>query len=178
VDERTELDDLGAAPLLGVQTGTQVRLFLDSYGPAEAVRGHYLYADSLDASDDQPMIVAADPWHVSLNVMPGMDGPHFRTLAITLTSTDVLPSAPTVHLCIPDATVGCADDLAFQQTFLPTGAMTWTTTFKAIPGGELPHYGILSIRAPGVGERLRWFQTLGGAGPIHRPGLTPMRDAP
>ncbi|MEW5987785.1 MAG: hypothetical protein AB1791_14215, partial [Chloroflexota bacterium] len=172
----TPPDGLGEITLLGLQANDEVYVQADRYTTADWDGGRY--SGRFDASgDNETLVITEDTWPTSLNVGYALEGPVLTTMVITLTSPVDLPTAPTVQLCVPSAEVGCADD-NWQQTLSHTGAITWTATIVAPPNTELPHYGLLHIEAPGVGNLLRWFQAAGGVGPGHIDGDAPLRDGP
>jgi len=186
VGARDDPAALGDAPLLGVQPDSDLHLFIERYGPRGAPLVRYRHTENLGAdpaaAKGRTITATVDGWPVSLNIAPVMEGPRLRALTLTLTSGVSLPVSPTVQLCIPDDTVGCPADGAWRATFAAgnamTGTATLTATLTATPDGEIPHYGVLHVDAPGAGHLLRWYQAPGGVGPAHMFGEAPLRDGP
>lgn len=174
VGPRRSPGDLGTITLLGGQRNSQVRVFIDRYGPAGAAAGRFVYAapDSIG-----PILEAIPfPWRASLDVDYEMTGPVLTSMTVALISLDPLSAAPVAQVCTPAAGIGCPDTPAWRKTMVQSGPMTWTAAFTAEPGMALPHRGIIRVEAPGVGELVRWFQDGGGVGPAHIFAEAPLRD--
>jgi hypothetical protein len=96
-------------------------------------------------------------------------------MTVVLTSTLALTIAPSAQLCVPDAAIGCHQDW-LKSPMVGAGSV-WTATFTPLSGTlELPLYGVLRVRAQGVGEIIRWFRVLGGVGPAHEHADAPTAD--
>jgi hypothetical protein len=117
--------------------------------------------------------VVSDTWTASLDLTYDLEGDLLTTLTLTLVSPQALPVTPTVQLCTPAA---CPASSAWAANLLPSGAITWTAALTSPGGAELPHYGLVRVQAPGVGEILRWYQMAGGVGPAHIFGDAPLLD--
>lgn len=167
-------DQVGQALLLGVSATDNLHVTAARYGPRERVRG--LFATPLQGHplSATTVLLTPDAWPASLDITPGLEGPALRTLTVTLTSRDAITVTPVAQLCTP--AIGCPALSGQRQVLQQTGALTWTATFTASAPAELPHYAILHVEAPGVGQLLRWFQTPGGVGPAHVDQHAPLRD--
>ncbi|MFN8446853.1 MAG: hypothetical protein U0175_39025, partial [Caldilineaceae bacterium] len=173
VGTRSAPNSLGTAQLLGVQTGDQLLVNGIRYASGNAAWADLSYTGALSRGQGTiPLTV--NPWPVTIEVTPTLQDGRLAALTVLLSSTVALPEPPILHLCLPDAAIGCTSK---QQTiFQALHSQRWQTTWQATAGGELPHFGYLWIEAPGQGSLVRWFQAAGGVGPAHMFGESPLRD--
>lgn len=172
---RSTANSLGQISLPGVGPAELGRLYVERYSTMDEEGGRFVYPPAGGSDplliNDQSLTLAADTWQASLDVRYGMEGPLLRTMTVTLISPAALATPPVLQRCSPDAAVGCQ-----AQTMTAANATTWLATYQAPAGMSLPAYGLLHVRAAGVGELSRWFQSLGGVGPGHMDGFAPLRD--
>lgn len=171
---------LGQITLLGVQPTTQARVYAEQYTTPSRSGSRFIYpapgSSSPPLANGATLTLATDPWAASLDVQYGMVGPLLRTMTVTLTSPDALPTPPIAQRCSPDAAVGCPSTAPWRQTMTAVNAHTWTAVFIAPSAESLPKYGLVEVLAGNTGELWRWFQSLGGVGPAHDDGQAPLLD--
>ncbi len=166
---------LGTIHVLGAEAGDQLGIFVDRQATAEMPNGgRYTFIGALPGPGGT-VIAQADEWQASLDITPVLNGSLLTGIEVMLTSLshpDLNPP-PTVQLCVPDAAIGCGPEIGMNQVDTETWAQTITHSGS---GAELPRYGVLRVRAEGVGEIIRWFQDGGGVPPAHDDGGSPVAD--
>lgn len=176
--QRRAPNEVGEATLVGVQPGTQLRVFVTGPATPGVPRAAFFYGGDLDPTPRRQTIQALrDDWSLRLDLEPGLLGATMQALTVTLSSQAPLAGAPTAQLCTPDAAAGCPQEPAWQRTMTGDPAnLTWRTVFTASTVSDLPPLGVVRITVPGGSEVIRWFQTLGAVGPGHRWGHAPRRE--
>lgn len=171
---------VGSLRLLGVSSQDRARIFIDQYASGDAAGGRFVYsgmpADDGALTDGATLTAQRAGWEASLDAQYGVRGTRTTTMTLLLDSGDtVLDQAPVAQLCAVEVTVGC--DQRWEQTMTQSEAGIWTTTFTPLPGNNsIMRYGVVRVRAPAVGEIVRWFQAAGGVGPAHKDADAPLRD--
>jgi hypothetical protein len=163
------LGRLGTIHVLGAEPLDELGVFVDRQATEEVPNGgRYTLRGELSAAS---ITAGKDAWHASLDITPILDGSRLAELQVELTSLN-RPDLPTpvVQLCIPDAGTGCS----LEETMDRVTETTWIATLGGSAG--LPRYGVLRVRAEGVGELIRWFQDGGGVPPAHDDGGSPVAD--
>lgn len=162
---------LGTIHILGAEPGDELGVFVErqvTEGVSDG--GRYTFRGPLPAG---PVTASVDPWRAGLDITPILDGSRLTGLQVVLTSLshpDLAP--PTVQLCTPDAGAGCF----LENVMTQVNETTWTSNLTLPGGADLPRYGVLRVRAEGVGEIIRWFQDGGGVPPAHDDGGSPVAD--
>lgn len=171
---------VGSLPLFGISSGDRARIFVDRYATADTPGGRFVYpgtaADDGELTDGRTLTATRAEWEASLDARYGIRGTAMTTMTVVLDSNGTaLNQPPVAQLCAIEVTVGCHPD--WKQTMTQTDTGTWTTTFTPLSGnGSLMRYGVVWVRAPGVGDLIRWFQAAGGVGPAHADADAPLRD--
>jgi hypothetical protein len=170
---------LGKLSLFGVPPDGRARIYIDRYASSTAIGGRFIYpapgGGDPPLADGQTLHAVVDKWRSSLDVAFDANGRLLTTMTVTLISLDPLKQ-PMAQLCAPDASMGCPARPQWRQAMLATGAITWTATFTAPPGTELPHYGVIDVQAKGGLELMRTYLSSGGVGPAHIDGNAPLVD--
>lgn len=172
VGDRSASGTIGEAPLLGVPAAGLLHASLDRYGPREAVRERYHTALTGVPTSESSATLMSDSWPTSIDIVPDMDGPLLTALSVTVGSRIPLTVTPVMRLCPPDYGCDLISPLAMQEII----TNTWFASVTAPLNTELPHYAVLHVEAPGVGQVLRWVQMPGGVGPAHMDQHAPLRD--
>ncbi|NJN55665.1 MAG: PKD domain-containing protein [Anaerolineae bacterium] len=167
---------IGQITLLGVQSGAEAQAYAEQYASESSGGNRYALADSPLLVNGARLTLTAVTWEASLDVQYGMVGPLLTVMTVTLTSPDMLTTPPVAQRCSPDAVIGCPPTSAWRQTMTAVNANTWIAVFHSPPGTALPKYGLLGVQAGNMGELWRWFQSLGGVGPAHDDGQSPLLD--
>jgi hypothetical protein len=166
---------LGTTHVLGADGGDQLGIFVDRQETGKLPNGgRYTFIGTLPGPGGTAT-AKLDEWHASLDITPILDGSLLTGIKVILTSHSHpnLDPPPTVQLCIPDAAIGCDQEITMNQV----NTTTWTQTIThSGSDAELPRYGVLRVRAKGVGEIIRWFQDGGGVPPAHDDGGSPVAD--
>jgi hypothetical protein len=171
---------LGTIHVLGADSGDQLGIFVDRQATeGMSVGSRYTFIGTLPVTGGT-VTAKLDEWHASLDITPTLDGSLLTGITVVLTSFSHpnLDPAPTLQLCIPDAAIGCYPEISDPKIKMnQVNTTTWTQTItRSGSGAELPRYGVLRVRAEGVGEIIRWFQDGGGVPPAHDDGGSPVAD--
>jgi hypothetical protein len=169
---------LGSITLFSVNSRSRVQAFADRYSTQNSSGGRFIYLPGHDSPPIQgdSLTLVTDPWPASLDVHYDMVGDRLVTMTLELVTPHPLTDTPVARLCVPDSAVGCSTSADWQKPLQAISSTTWSTTFVASPGEELPPYSLLQVTGPDQSQIIRWVQQVGGAGLGHRHAHAPFRD--